>query len=54
MARGTLHSGLDAAASRYPDVPAVLAGNDHWTFADLHRASNAAAAHLAQLGVLPS
>ncbi len=53
MTTGALHNGLDEAASRYPDVSAVLAGDDHWTFADLHRASAAAAAHLASCGVEP-
>jgi acyl-CoA synthetase (AMP-forming)/AMP-acid ligase II len=53
MTLGTLHGGLDAAALRYPDVPAVLAGDDHWTFAELQRASNAAAAHLTSCGVGP-
>jgi long-chain acyl-CoA synthetase len=51
MATGSLHRGLETAASKYPDSPAVLAGDDTWTFADLHRASNAAAAHLAFCGV---
>ena len=53
MAPGTMHRGLHAAASRFPDHPAVLAGPDRWTFADLHRASNGAAAQLAGLGVGP-
>ncbi len=48
-----MHRGLEAAASKYPEVPAVLAGDDAWTFADLQRASNAAAAQLALFGVGP-
>jgi len=51
MATGTLHRGLEMAASRWPDDPAVLAGDDTWTFADLHRASNALAAQLSASGV---
>ncbi|HEX3796892.1 MAG TPA: class I adenylate-forming enzyme family protein [Acidimicrobiales bacterium] len=53
MAKGIMHRGLERAAVTGPDVPAVLAGDDWWTFADLHRASNAAAAHLASCGVQP-
>ena len=48
-----MHRGLETAASKYPEVPAVLAGDDAWTFADLQRASNAAADRLAQFGVGP-
>ncbi len=51
MATGLMHGGLESAAARFPDAPAVLSGPDRWTFAELSRASNAAARHLAGLGV---
>ncbi|HXY28554.1 MAG TPA: AMP-binding protein, partial [Acidimicrobiales bacterium] len=51
MATGLMHGGLEAAAARFPDHPAVLAGQDRWTFADLERASNALARHLGAEGV---
>ena len=38
---------------RIPDHPAVLAGDDVWTYAELQRASNATARHLAVQGVGP-
>ena len=36
---------------RFPESAAVLAGDDRWTYADLDRAANAAARHLAGRGV---
>ncbi len=53
MAPGLMHHGLASAARRFPEHPAVLAGSDHWTFAELDRAANAAARHLALQGVGP-
>ncbi len=51
MTTGLMHGGLESAAERFPDAPAVLSSSDRWTFAELNRASNAAARHLAGLGV---
>ncbi|HXZ61201.1 MAG TPA: class I adenylate-forming enzyme family protein [Acidimicrobiales bacterium] len=51
MATGLMHRGLEAAAASFPDHPAVLAGHDRWTFAELERASNALARHLVGVGV---
>src|SRR5271169_3593406 len=51
MASGLMHGGLESAASRFPERPAVLAGDDTWTFGDLDRAGNAFAQHLAGQGV---
>lgn len=48
-----MHSGLESAAARFPDHPGVLAGDDVWTYAELRRASNAAARHLDLQGVGP-
>ena len=48
-----MHSGLESAAAQFPDHPGVLAGGDVWTYAELQRASNAAARHLAAQGVGP-
>src|SRR5215469_12411243 len=53
MTRGLMHSGLESSAARFPDHPGVLAGADVWTYAELLRASNAAARHLAVQGVGP-
>ncbi|HSZ35900.1 MAG TPA: AMP-binding protein [Acidimicrobiales bacterium] len=53
MTRGLMHSGLESAAARFPDHPGVLAGNDVWTYAELQRASNAAARHLVVQGIGP-
>ncbi|HXB38832.1 MAG TPA: hypothetical protein VNU75_14070, partial [Acidimicrobiales bacterium] len=50
MTRGLMHFGLESAAARFPDHPGVLAGEDVWTYAELQRASNAAARHLAVQG----
>lgn len=46
-----MHSGLEVAATQFPDHPALLAGDDRWTFAELDRAADAAASHLAGVGV---
>ena len=51
MTTGLMHHGLESTADRFPDHPAVLAGPDSWTFADLDRAANAVAHHLAGQGV---
>jgi acyl-CoA synthetase (AMP-forming)/AMP-acid ligase II len=48
-----MHFGLESAAAQFPDHPGVLAGDDVWTYAELQRASNAAARHLAVQGVGP-
>jgi long-chain acyl-CoA synthetase len=53
MATGLMHSGLESAATRFPDHPAVLAGDDCWTYADLDRAGNAMARHLVACGLGP-
>ena len=53
MATGLMHHGLEAAAARVPDRPALLAGDDRWTYADVERASNAVARYLAGRGVGP-
>ncbi|HUE09138.1 MAG TPA: AMP-binding protein [Acidimicrobiales bacterium] len=53
MTRGLMHSGLETAAAEFPDHPGVLAGDDVWTYAELQKASNAAACHLAVQGVGP-
>ena len=51
MTRGLMHTGLASAADQFPDHPAILAGDDRWTYAELQRASNAAARHLVVQGV---
>jgi long-chain acyl-CoA synthetase len=51
MASGLMHRGLESAASRFPERPAVLAGEHTWTFLDLDRAANAFAHHLAEQAV---
>src|SRR5580700_4809816 len=53
MTRGLMHFGLESAAAQFPDHPGVVAGDDVWTYAELQRASNAAACHLAVEGVGP-
>ena len=53
MAPGLMHRGVESAARQFPEHPALLAGDDRWTFAELERAANAAARHLAVLGVGP-
>jgi acyl-CoA synthetase (AMP-forming)/AMP-acid ligase II len=51
MTGSLMHFGLESAAAEFPDHPGVLAGDDIWTYAELQRASNAAARHLALHGV---
>jgi acyl-CoA synthetase (AMP-forming)/AMP-acid ligase II len=46
-----MHHGLESAAHQFPDHSAVLTVDERWTFAELDRASNAAARHLAAQGV---
>lgn len=48
---GAMHGGLERAAARLGDKPAVLAGDDVWTFAELDALSNAFAHHLVGAGV---
>jgi long-chain acyl-CoA synthetase len=48
---GLMHHGLESTAKKFPDHPAVVAGTDRWTYADLARASNAMACHLGDRGV---
>ncbi len=43
--------GLRAAAARFPDRPALLAGEERITFGELDRACDAFAVHLAGLGI---
>jgi long-chain acyl-CoA synthetase len=47
-----MHHGLVSAAHQFPEHPGVLAGDDCWTFAELDRAGNAVARHLADHGVV--
>jgi acyl-CoA synthetase (AMP-forming)/AMP-acid ligase II len=51
MAPGLLHHGLEAAAGRYPDHPALLAGSDTWTFRQLDAATSALTSRLGSIGV---
>jgi long-chain acyl-CoA synthetase len=51
MATSLMHQGLESAAEKRPDHVAVLAGHDRWTYAELDRAANALAQHLAARGV---
>jgi acyl-CoA synthetase (AMP-forming)/AMP-acid ligase II len=51
MATSLMHRGLESAAERFPDHPAVLAGDDCWTYGELDRAANALAQHLAARGI---
>ena len=50
---GAMHGGLERAAARLADKPAVLVGDEAWTFAELDALSNAFAHHLAAAGVGP-
>ncbi len=52
-ADGLLHHGLTRAAATHGDRPALLVGEETWTFADLDGRSNAFARHLLGRGVLP-
>ncbi len=51
MAPGLMHHGLEVAASRFPDHPALLAGHDAWTYRELDAAADALASKLGALGV---
>ena len=51
MPGALLHGGLERAADRFGDRPAVRAGDDHWSFRDLDGWSNAFARHLSGRGV---
>ena len=51
MATSLMHRGLESAAERFPDHPALLAGDDRWTYGELDRAANALARHLVDRGV---
>jgi len=53
MPPGLMHSGLESAAEQFPDHPAILVGDEVWTFAELDRAADAAARHLSAQGVGP-
>jgi len=53
MPPGLMHSGLESAAEQFPDHPAILVGDEQWTFAELDRAADAAACHLSAQGVGP-
>ncbi|MET0884602.1 MAG: AMP-binding protein [Acidimicrobiales bacterium] len=51
MSGALLHGGLERAADRFGDRPAVRAGDDQWSFRDLDGWSNAFARHLSDRGV---
>ncbi|HUO49817.1 MAG TPA: AMP-binding protein, partial [Acidimicrobiales bacterium] len=51
MAVGPMHRGLERAAGRFGDRPALLAGDRSWSFRDLDAWSAAFARHLARRGV---
>ena len=53
MTAGLMHRGLESAATRFPDHPAVLAGAACWTFADIDRAATAVARALVDRGLGP-
>src|SRR5688572_17755321 len=53
MASSLVHRGLERAARRFGDRPAVRAGDRAWSFPDLVRQRDAFAAHLAARGVTP-
>jgi acyl-CoA synthetase (AMP-forming)/AMP-acid ligase II len=48
-----MHHGLVSAAERFSEHPALLAGGDVWTFADVARAANSVAHHFGAQGVGP-
>ena len=48
-----MHRGLESAATRFPDHPAVLVGTACWTFADIDRAANSVARALVDRGLGP-
>ncbi len=51
MTPGLMHRGLESAAQKFPDHPAVLTEDERWTFAELDRAADVAARHFALQGV---
>ena len=51
MGRRLLAHDLQAAADRHGRRPALLFGDDEWSFGDLDRRSNALSRHLAELGI---
>ena len=53
MTPGLMHRGLESAAMRFPDHPAVWAGDVTWTFADLDRAATSVARALMERGIGP-
>jgi acyl-CoA synthetase (AMP-forming)/AMP-acid ligase II len=53
MTTGLMHRGLESAATRFPDHPAVLTGSACWTFADLDRAAASVARALVDRGFGP-
>jgi long-chain acyl-CoA synthetase len=53
MTGGSIHDGLEGAAGRHGDRDAILAGDDRWSFRQLHQLSDACARHLADRGVGP-
>jgi long-chain acyl-CoA synthetase len=53
MTPGLMHQGLESAATRFPDHPAVLAGTESWTFAELDRAATSVARALVDRGLGP-
>jgi len=48
-----MHGGLERAADRFGDRPALLAGDETWSYRDLDGLSSAFARHLAAVGVTP-
>jgi long-chain acyl-CoA synthetase len=51
MTSGLMHQGLEEAAVRFAERPAVLVGDAHWSFSDLDRAANEFAHYLKRQGV---
>ena len=51
MAAGSMHGGLERAADRFGDRPALYAGDRSWSFRELDALANGFAAHLAAVGV---
>jgi long-chain acyl-CoA synthetase len=53
MAGGLLHHGLEQAAQRFGDRPAIVSGDATWTFGGLERMAGSFARHLAGHDVVP-
>ncbi len=51
MTADALHRALDTASERFGDRPAILAGEDEWSFARLDGLANSFARHLVAAGV---